>query len=171
MARVKLEAGAEFDILSGEEYKKQSERLLQSVQGLLSARDGSWEVREGQTGTTSGSGNAVINVHRVPQGSELRLHRLSVDYEGSNASTPVTCDLRLCRDLVTPSGLIDLYNIVPAVVDYGFHQGPIFREGQIIVISVTGGPASTQLSVGIQFHLRPTKGGIVSSGGPPATGA
>lgn len=159
MATVKLAAGAEFDIMSSEEHKKHLQRVKEDFLDHMRQVEGETLIRAGKpfttnsSGTTAGPENGGYGIYRVPVGYDAFLTRLSVDYEGSNAGSPTTCDLRISADNTTPSALRSLASVVPNVFAESKSHAPMFRGGQLVVVSIIGGPASTQFYCTVQVLL------------------
>ncbi len=158
MAKFILKAGAEADLLSEDELDDRMTRSENFFAKLMREEEGEIIVRS-QTFTTDGSGNTTAfdggaaQIYRVPVGFDAILTRLSVDYPGSNAATPTTCDVRIVADVNSPSSLVGLNNSVPTVFTAGRNKGPIFRGGQRVSIAMTGGPHTTVISVRLQVVL------------------
>jgi hypothetical protein len=163
MAHVKLGAGAEFDILSGQEYVQHSQKLHDATIKVL-GKDAEGQTFTKRTSfTTNASGIGQVNVHVIPQGFLARLHRLAFDFVGSSTTSPLTADVRIYRDVITPSGIVDLWNLLPATFYAGFTDAPLFMEGQTIIGAIlSGGPVSTQVDVVAQYTLKETKGGGIA---------
>ena len=108
-------------------------------------------------GTTAGPENGGYGVFRVPAGFDAFLTRLTIDYEGSSAASPSTCDLRICADVNTPAALRSIANQVPNVFAESKSHAPMFRGGQLVVVSITGGPASTTFYPTVQVLMTQRK--------------
>lgn len=163
MAKASLRAGAEIDFLSSDEHVAHLERVkndlidhMRQVEGetISRASDG---FTTDAAGGTSGFPDGAAGVYRVPVGYDAFLLRLTVDYEGSTAATPVTCDLRVVADSNTPSGLRSLANQVPNVFSASKSHAPLFRGGQSIRVAITGGPATTKFYAVAQVLLTKRK--------------
>ena len=159
MAHVTMKAGATFDVLTPEEHRQRLERVMSDFQDWQRQSEGETITRSagpfltdatGGTSTLARGGGAV---YRVPTGYDGILTRLSVDYEGSNASSTVSCDLRVVADFNSPAALRAIYNAVPAVYEASKSHAALFRGGQEIVVSLTGGPHSTAMYVTVQVLL------------------
>ena len=159
MATVKLAAGAEFDIMSSEEHRKHLQRVKEDFLDHMRQTEGETLTRSGQpfttnsAGTTVGPENGGYGIYRVPAGYDAFLTRCSVDYEGSNAASQVSCDLRISADTNTPAALRSIASVVPNVFAEGRSHAPLFRGGQLVVVSMIGGPASTQFYCTVQVLL------------------
>jgi hypothetical protein len=160
MAKVKLSAGAEVDLLSPKEH----EAHLAKLEQFLSERDGTTLVHAGSTFSTDASGNTAAlaegggAVYRVPDGFHAYLLRLSIDFEGSNPSSPTTCGVKVCADYVTPSALRAANNTVPSVFSASRSHAPMFRQGQRVIVALQGGPATTMIYCTVQVLLVSTTG-------------
>ncbi len=159
MAKSLFKVGAEIDFLTSDELSDRLDRAEQYFRDILQAQEGETIVRSAgsfktdATGGTSTLGYGGADVYRVPEGFDAFLLRLSVDYEGSNAASPVSCDIRICADQNTPAALRAIYNVVPAVFDASRSHAPLFRGGQRVVVSITGGPATTTFYPTVQVLL------------------
>lgn len=158
MAKVKLSAGAEVDLLSPKEH----EAHLAELEKFLSDRDGTTDVQAAAPFETDSSGNTAVLpngggvVYRVPAGYRAFLTRLTVDFEGSTAKTPTSCDVRACADAVTPAALRVLNDAVPWVYEASRSHAPIFRQGQQVIVALQAGPTSTSIYCTVQVLLVPT---------------
>lgn len=156
---MKLNAGAEFDILSADEHKAQIERVkndfidwMRQTEGETITRSGSTFVTDA-TGGTAGLAKGGGGVFKVPVGYDAFVTRLSVDYEGSNAASPVTCDVRIVADQNTPSATRSINNELPSVFSESKGHAPMFRGGQDVVVCIAGGPATTTMYCSVQVLL------------------
>lgn len=144
-----MAVGAEFDFLTADELdskmKAMSSRFDKSLRDqageTISRSSGSFVTDA--TGGTSTLARGGASVYSVPAGYDAYVTRLSVDYEGSNAASLVSCDLRIVADQNTPSALRSIASAVPNVFAEGKSHAPLFRGGQHVVICITGGPATT----------------------------
>jgi len=158
VAKVKLLAGAEVDLLSPEEHKA----AFQELEDYFREADGTTIIRAAASFLTNSSGNTTgaygggNEVYRVPDGFHAYLTRLSGDYEGSTFKTPQSCDFRYCADYLNPSALRDGYSQLPWVFTYSRSHAPLFLQGQIVVVGIQGGPASTAIYCTAQVILVPT---------------
>lgn len=159
MAKCTLKAGAQLDILSADEMAAQVDRIVQVYRDMELARDGETVRHTGSSFKTDGTGGTSsgpyggYGVYRVPAGYNALLTRLSVDYEGSDAASLVTCDVRICANQNTPSALRSIANALPNVFDASKSHAPLFVAGELVVVSITGGPASTTMYVSLQVNL------------------
>jgi hypothetical protein len=155
MAKVKLTAGAEVDLLSPKEHEAHLGHLEKAMREMAGTVDTQSAVpfstdATGGTATLSAGGGVV---YHVPAGYHAYMTRLSVDYEGSTAKTPVSCDLRVCADQVTPAALRSIAAMVPNVFSESRSHAPLFRPGQQIVVALQSGPATTMLYCTVQVLL------------------
>ena len=163
MAHVRLGAGAEFDILSSAEHRDHMRDLAKELEEFLAERDGTTEVRAGNSFLTDASGNTSAlpdgggTAYRVPTDSDAYLLRLSLDYETSNPAAPVTCGVRICADAVTPAALRALTTDLPNVYSASRSHAPLFRAGQRILVGIQGGPATTAIYPTVQVLLVPNR--------------
>jgi hypothetical protein len=163
MAKVLLKAGAEVDFLSEEEYIKQCkenrdffEKMQKGAIGETITRSAGGYTTDASGGTSAGPYGG-FGVYRVPVGFDAFLTRLSVDYEGSSAKSPTSCDVRIVADQNTPAALRAVNNTLPTVYEASKSHAPLFRGGQLVVVSITGGPATTTIYVSLQVILTPRK--------------
>jgi hypothetical protein len=159
VAKSVLRAGAEIDFLSGDDLERQMAGMRDFFEALVRGEEGETISRAAgsfqtdASGGTSSLGYGGADVYRVPTGFNAYLTRLSVDYEGSNAASPQSCDVRICADQVTPSALRAINNSVPTVFSAGRSHAPLFRAGQRVILAMSGGPHSTYISVTVQVIL------------------
>ena len=159
MPRVAMKMGAEFDFLSKDELDKVVHDRLGEFSADLREQTGETVTRSSDgfttdsTGSTAGLPRGGGSVYIVPVGYDAYLTRLAVDYEGSNASSLASCDLRIVADQNTPSGLRSIAAAVPNVFAEGKSHAPLFRGGQHVVVCIAGGPASTKFYATAQVLL------------------
>lgn len=154
-----MAVGAEFDFLTSAELKDELAKVHDKFAQELREQSGETIVKAASSFTTDSTGGTSAfasggqQIYRVPVGYNAYLTRLSVDYEGSNASSTVSCDLRVVADFNSPAALRAIYNAVPAVYEASKSHAALFRGGQEIVVSLTGGPHSTAMYVTVQVLL------------------
>lgn len=159
MAKGQFKVGASFDFLSPEEHKQHLKEQQNFFADLLTGQEDDTITRSAGPFTTDSTGGTSTlpkggaGVFRVPAGYDAFMTRLSVDYEGSDAATPQTCDLRVVADQNTPAALRTIANQVPNVFSDGKSSAPLFRGGQEVVVCMTGGPASTKIYCTIQVLI------------------
>ena len=163
MAKSQLKVGAEIEFITPDEQARQLKDMQSFFTKLMKGQEAETISRSsgpfttdatGGTSTLAGGGGKVF---RVPVGYDAYLTRLSVDFEGSTAASPTTCDLRVVADQNTPAGLRSLANQVPNVFTNSKSHAPIFRGGQEVVVCLTGGPATTMIYCTVQVILTPRK--------------
>ena len=163
MAEAEFRVGAKINFLSPEEHAAHLSRFYKQFEALMRGQEGETIVRSvtpfktDATGGTSTLPYGGGEAYRVPNGYDAFLTRLSVDYEGSNAASLVSCDLRVVADQNTPASLRSIANVVPNVFENGRSHAPMFRGGQVIVICMAGGPASTSIYCTAQVLLTPRR--------------
>ena len=159
MAKYALRAGAEIDLLTADELDTTLKKHLANFQADEREQVGETLVKSGTTFVTDASGNTSSlargggSCYSVPVGYDAFLTRFMVDYEGSNASATVSCDIRVVADQNTPSALRAIYNAVPSVYEASKSHAPLFRGGQHVVICITGGPHTTTMYATVQVLL------------------
>lgn len=157
--KAKFQAGAEIDFVSPEEQAAQLVKLQHFFRDMMRGQEGETISRSAAPFLTDGSGNTSGlpdgggGVYRVPVGYDAFLTRLSVDYEGSSAKSPTSCDVRIVADQNTPAALRAVNNTIPTVYEASKSHAPLFRGGQIVVVSITGGPATTEIYCTVQVIL------------------
>ena len=160
---MKLSVGAELDLLSPKEHREALEKVVNDFEAWQRQSEGETIVRSSGSFALNSSGNTVgpenggYGIYRVPAGYDAILTRCSVDYEGSSAASPVSCDLRICADTNTPAALRSIINQIPNVFADGKSHAPLFRGGQHVVVSITGGPASVNVYCTVQVLLTKRK--------------
>lgn len=158
MAKAQFKVGADIDFLTEEELGRRLDKMADTFQSLMLSQEGETFTRAqtfltDSTGGTASFDQGAAQIYRVPTGYNAYLLRAAIDYEGSNVTSPTSCDVRIVADANTPSSLRALNNSVPAVFSASRNHAPIFRGGQRIGIAMTGGPHSTQIYVAIQILL------------------
>ena len=158
-----MKMGAEFDFLNADELDAKMKKLHSRFDKSLREQAGDTVTRSSApfvtdaTGGTSTLPRGGASVYTVPAGYDAVVTRLSVDYEGSNAASLVSCDLRIVADQNTPSALRSIASAVPNVFAEGKSHAPLFRGGQHVVVSITGGPATTTFYCTVQVLLTPRR--------------
>lgn len=149
-----LKAGGEVDLLTDDELGRRLDGFHAKLTRYLDEREGSTLRQVALPILLDGSGDGSGTVFTVPVGFTAWMHRLTVDYPGSNAAAPKSCDVRIFGSGAAPSSLRDLYGSLPAVFTASNERvAPMFRGGDLIVVQVTGGPASTSIYCSVQVHL------------------
>ncbi len=158
-----MSAGAMLDFITPEEQAAQLVELKDFFRRLTREQEGETIVRSAAPFNTDGSGNTASlprggsSVYRVPIGFDAYLSRLTVDYEGSSAASPQSCDVRIVADQDTPAALRAINNTVPTVYEASKSHAPLFRGGQEVVVALIAGPVSTAIYVTVQVILTPRK--------------
>ena len=155
MAKTEIRNGAQIDTLNAEEAKVLLRGHLQGVTGWFEEREGTVRVVTAEPITTDNTGKGSGNVYHVAQGFRCYLLRLAVDFFGSSAASPVTCDVRISADEVNPASTVSINNSLPSVFTESKSHAPLFQPGQRIVVSTISGPTSTQLFCRLQVLLVP----------------
>lgn len=115
----------------------------------------------GVQGKTDSSGDVTISSQTMtaPVGYRLNLHRIVIDYVGSNTTSTVTCQVRCFVSAYSASTNSQteqfmLGNALPTVGEWSNPQvAPILLPTETATIQIIGGPASTQINVGCQYTL------------------
>jgi hypothetical protein len=151
--------GAKIEFLTKDELAAEVKHAMdffdkqaRSQEGETVTRSAGSFLTDSTGGTTSLQGGGGV-VYRVPVGFNAFLLRLSVDFEGSNAASPTSCDVRIVADQNTPAALRALNNSVPSIFSAGRSHAPLFRGGQAIVVCLAGGPHSTSIYCTAQVLL------------------
>jgi hypothetical protein len=143
--------------------KEQVDHLGLLFREIMRGAEGETIRRSSAPFLTDASGNTAYlprgggGVYKVPVGFDAFLTRISIDYQGSNATTPAPCDLRIVADQNSPASLVAIFTQVPAVYSVGKSDAPLFRGGQEVVVCLTGGPVTTQIYCTVQVVLTPRK--------------
>lgn len=164
--KAQLRAGSEIDFLTAAELR---ETLKETLSGFL--RPPQTERPEGAI-LLNASGHSVIggeagpstvSVYSLPAGYRLRLHRAVFVPDGYTFGSPFTAAagfLELRRNGLMQAGLgfagtSVLAPGLPAVLLAGSADGIEYLDGEDVQLYVSGGPASTSLSVRLQGTLQP----------------
>jgi hypothetical protein len=159
MGQFVLKAGANIELLTRDELASELTKVSNAFEALTREQEGETISRAAGSFKTDPSGNTAYMgpgggvAYTVPAGFDAYLLRLTVDYEGSTAVTPQTCDVRIVADQNTPAGLRAIYNQVPAIFHASRSHAPLFRGGQRIVVCLIGGPVSTNIYPTVQVLL------------------
>lgn len=163
MAKVSLKAGATLDMLTPEEHAEHLVRLQHYFRDLMRDTEGETISRSADPFTTDATGGTLGlprgggGAYKVPIGYDAYLTRCVVDFEGSNAASPVSCDVRILADQNTPAATRAINNTLPSVYEASKSHAPMFRGGQEVVVSIQGGPATTKMYCTVQVILTPRK--------------
>ncbi len=166
---VVLKAGAEIGFLTPDDLDEQNAKMQDFFKELTRGQEGETISRSAGSFLTDSSGNTAYLpnggggvAYRVPVGFDAFLTRISIDYEGSNATTPQSCDVRVVADQNTPAALRLLNNQVPSIWDGSKSHAPLFRGGQAVIVCLTGGPVSTAIYCTVQVVLVPRRQRVTS---------
>jgi hypothetical protein len=168
MGTVVLKAGAEIGYLTPDDLAKSNSEMKDFFKELTRGQEGETISHSAAPFLTDGSGNTAYlaygggRVYRVPVGFDAFLTRISIDYEGSNTTSPQSCDVRVVADAVTPAALRLINNQLPAIWDGSKSHAPLFRGGQLAIVALQGGPASTNISCTLQVVLVPRRQRVTS---------
>jgi hypothetical protein len=98
-------------------------------------------------------------IQEPPPGFTFALHRLTINIKNgtNNFGTPFTnaagyWELRVGDDMIDGASLVSAPGL-PAKLTYGTRDAPRCRDGEIMSLFMSGGPASTQLLLRIQGSL------------------
>lgn len=145
--KVRMEVGAEFDVLTQEELRGELQRARQ-IHKPIHLADGGQIVLDA-------NGNGTLRMVRVPSGKRLRIYRLLITspayspasgYQSANGWVGLYANpngaLNDLRDYApsSPGGIM-----IPAAVTYGFDASPEFQGGQYPTLIFVSGPPSTQV--------------------------
>lgn len=155
MAHFKLAAGADLEMLTDDELGRRLDKLESGLQKYIAAREGKIQRSVALPFTLNASGDGNGLVYSVPTGFHGFLHRITLDYPGSNASTPQSCDVRIMGDdFNTPTSFREIINQLPNVYSCGNRfECPYFGPGETIHVVIVGGPASVQVYSQVQVEL------------------
>ncbi len=128
------------------------------------------------SGSTDGSGNAVIGVYEVAAGMEYRVSRIVIEVSGYTPSAPyiavgfagvyalpsadgltsaTATVLGTLRDVAAGSAT---QAFLPAIFEYNDHESPRVRGPFWLAVVISAGPASKQVTVYHQGSLRRMQG-------------
>lgn len=159
MGEYELRAGAKIELIGPDDLRAEGERQRDWYQQVMREAEGETILHTAlpfatdATGGTASLARGGAPVYRVPVGYDAYVIRCSVDYMGSDAATPVTCDVRLAENQNSPSALRSVTNQLPSVFAASRSHAPLFRSGSEVVVSITGGPVSTSISCHLQVVL------------------
>ncbi len=103
-------------------------------------------------GTTSATGTlTIIPNWQAPQGSRINIHRLTIDYAGSNPAAPqTTTGIKIYRQAIAqaPGNIHTIGSSLPAVFEYSNERvALVIRSNDSPAIVLTGAPDSTLITV------------------------
>ena len=112
-------------------------------------------------GETDSSGDVTISSQGItaPVGYRLNLHRIVIDYVGSDTTATKACQVRCFMSAYSNSTTSQteqfmLGAALPTVGEWSNPQvAPIALPNEMVTVQIIGGPASTQINVGTQFTL------------------
>lgn len=157
MARHKIAAGEEIDVLNATEAEDIIARAIAQMQG----QGGEGEIRAGEGGVTDANGNIVVPVYVVPVGCSFRITRLVVDADGFTAAAPFRnpAGAVVVRRSGETVDFVNLQNGLPALSTDSKDTGTRWRNGEIVELQLINGPANNTIRVAVQGFLRkPTVG-------------
>jgi hypothetical protein len=156
--KVKLQAGAELDVISPQEAREIVVELLEQER----ARGHETFVRADESAVTDAAGNAVITVYTCPVGKVFRITRLVVDADGFTPGAPFKAATGFIA--VLRSGevvdFVNLSNGIPALSTDNADTGARWRNGEQVQVQISGGPANTTVRAKVQgFEKQPARHG------------
>lgn len=148
-----LRAGAHLTLISSKEFADEMEKVTLKVADLLRQESGETIVDQAPPFKTNSSGNGSGLVYRIPVGYDGYLVRLVVDWPGASAKTGGTaCTVRVSSD-PTAASTRSVNNTVPSVLSTSRSHAALFRGGQSVFVTVTGGPPTQTLFCSVQVVL------------------
>jgi hypothetical protein len=154
--KVKLQAGAELDVLSPSEAREIVVELLERER-----REPTYEqARPGESAVTDANGNALINVYVVPVGRKFIVTRLIVNADGFTPGVPFK-NAAGWIDVLRSNERVDFVNLangIPAQSIDSKDTGNVFWNGEIVQVQITGGPANTSVRVDLRGLLETPPG-------------
>lgn len=153
MAKVKLQAGAEVDILSAKEQAEITAR-----KSAADARRSPLVLRDSGEVVTDASGDFDGELYRVPQGSRVLVHRLSLwDPTVTPAAPNSTGWLAVYRNGAEGAPIEfapepGSTNVLP-VLFTATSDGPVLRGGELLWLHVVGTTPSIRIVYGLELDL------------------
>jgi hypothetical protein len=144
--RVKIKAGAEFDVVTPQEA-----RDIWREQALdLFGQPPTELVRAEESGVTVAGGALLLPIYVVPLGMEFRVHVIVVEADGVNPATPFNgagayWQIRVSGRVVDEASLVAAAangSQIPFVKTYGYMQGPVALNGEPLELNIVAGPAA-----------------------------
>lgn len=108
-----------------------------------------------QTTGTGGLSLATVansSLYEPPPGFTFALHRLFIKPAGYTFGTPYTnagsyWELRVNDEAVDGNSMISGQGQLPTVLTYGTRDAPRVRDGEVLSLFMSGGPASAEITV------------------------
>lgn len=167
MAKFKLQAGAEIDLLTDGELAKRLDaqtRALNSAPDVVDSEvtvtvDAAGNVGGGAA-TGGGTGDGVV-IYGCPLGMRAQIQRIHLDDGAHTPAAPLAAGwLRFSRDQAGPGGTRAFLPaggstaVIPAVLTDG-DSAIVLRDGQSLVLNGAGLPAGLSFNVSLQVRLWP----------------
>lgn len=171
MAKVRLSAGQELDVLNSDELKTTLEETLSGY--LRQPR----RVRIEQAFALDGSGDGSLVVYQALAGMQFLLNRLIVILAGYTYESPYSATsggVNVYRGTVA-GDLVDGYSFgsgagsLPATMTYSDSQAIEVSDGEILTVQVLAAAASGSIIVhghGLEYGPPPGEASFVSSAAP-----
>lgn len=149
-----LKAGAELDVLTMNELRTVVEELVSGyLRPPAEARPDSGLQLAG--GVTAG----IFDLYVVDAGMQFRLTRLFVTVNNATFGVPVAASGGI--DVYRGSGSINdaldgtPFTSLPQIATWSRSNGPLFRDGEIVRVGITGAPAGAQVFARAKGYLEP----------------
>ena len=160
--KFKFEAGADVDLLSGEEYDHGIGKVLKM---LSRSQRGPNSIDETRQGTTDANGNLpATEIFRVPVGMVVAIHRINVEAEGYTRAAPYTQGyINFSLDAESRHKIFvglpaSGSTVFPATLVDSVSAAKIAKDGQIIIAKGAGLPVNTMIDFNIQILQFETEG-------------
>jgi hypothetical protein len=164
--KVKLTSGAELDVLTQEEVREllqefasgylRPPQTARPVGGIpLNASGNSCRSVAAQAGTAAA---LPVDLYSVPIGYSFRLHRMTFKPDGFTFGVPFTNAtgfIDINRGELMQDGISLNSPGMPVVWSAGTADGIFYDNGEHVFATISGGPASVNVSVRMQGTLQP----------------
>lgn len=166
MAKVKLAAGAEIDLLSSDEHKHQTDRVVQALAELSKNLSTTTHHIEGLITDASGNIGGGVGgpghvLYRVTTSYAAAIHRYAFNAAGYTPGTPlqtgwlmiVENDPNGLGNLVVPLPGTSNNTVAPVTFTDGRASAYLLRRGSELRVIGGGLPDNLPISIGLQLRL------------------
>jgi hypothetical protein len=143
----KLTAGAELDILSGEEWKAGQLKLIETIR--QQSKKPLIRTLSQKVDTTSAAGLIVMESESPPTGRAWELRRFTIAGADTRAITTLTTGYFVYKTSEAPSNFLDWSTQIPNVSVWDEGQLLLYPGDRLIVV-IVGGPATQQIALTLQ---------------------
>lgn len=159
--KIQLVAGAEVDLLNADELEEAINPLRAAIDELKRL-DTYLQVPCPKITVPSSGVVPETTLYTCPVGYRATIHRLAISADGFTPGAPLTTAgawLAFWKETATPYNLIyplpqPNSSVLPVVITEGNNAGPVFRNGQHLIITGALGAITDQTGLYVSLQVR-----------------